>query len=72
VWGDGAGGKLGLGDHTDQPTPVAPPGVSAALLAAGTNHGGALATTGGLLLWGNNPSGEVGNGTTVAALSPRP
>jgi alpha-tubulin suppressor-like RCC1 family protein len=70
VWGSGASGKLGLGNLTNQPTPVPLPGVSAAVAVLGTSHSAALGTDGTLLGWGGNGSGQVGNGTTASVLSP--
>lgn len=76
-WGGNSSGQIGTNTTVDQPTPfeLSPVGFSA--LAAGGAHTCAysvgatpvpgedgIATAAGLYCWGNNQSGQLGNGTT--------
>lgn len=65
VWGRNHAGQLGDGTTTNRtvPAPVSLPGATAAAeIAAGTGHSLALTTTGQLLAWGDNESGQLGIG----------
>ena len=41
-------------------------------ISAGFEHGCGVTTTGGAYCWGNNPGGQLGNGTTKSRLTPGP
>lgn len=69
VWGIGGTAGDGTWNILDQWTPV--PGVSnVKQIAAGNLSVYALRTDGTVLAWGDNTYGQIGNGTTDAALSP--
>jgi alpha-tubulin suppressor-like RCC1 family protein len=75
AWGSGAGGALGDGSTADADVSTAvnlgTKRVSA-LAAGGTQAGHvvALTTTGGLIAWGNNAQGQVGDGSTTDRHAP--
>jgi alpha-tubulin suppressor-like RCC1 family protein len=78
-WGANESGELGTqtetGGQTDDvehfPLPV--PGVSNAVaIAAGFNHMCALTNAGGVVCWGANDSGQLGDGTFVGRATPLP
>ena len=64
-WGNNVSGALGDGTSTDSLVPVAVSGLSSgvAAITAGLAHTCALTTGGGVLCWGNNPHGELGDGS---------
>ena len=67
-WGSNLRGQLGTG-HTgdDVLRPVLarlPHGTRITQVAPGCSHSLALTSTGSVLAWGDNRSGELGNGTT--------
>ena len=68
AWGYGPDGELGNNTTTStQRTPVAvslPAGVTATAIAAGALTGYALGSNGTLYAWGDDNSGQLGNGTT--------
>ena len=69
-WGNNASGELGDGNApTDSPTPVQVkglgPGSGVVAISAGGAFGLALKSDGAVLSWGNNASGELGDGTTT-------
>jgi alpha-tubulin suppressor-like RCC1 family protein len=77
-WGRGDFGALGTGDRTDRPSPVqiAPQfGVFWQRVTAGAHHAcglfGPVGST-GAYCWGTNSSGQVGNNSTMDALTPVP
>ena len=73
-WGRNASGQLGNGTTADQPTPVQvllPTGATATDLFTGSDHACALLTDSSAWCWGSNEEGEVGAGTTEAALVPK-
>ena len=73
AWGDNSAGELGDGTTTDHDTPEAitlASGVTPTAIAAGRNHGLAIGSDGNLYAWGDNSSGELGDGTTTDHDSP--
>jgi alpha-tubulin suppressor-like RCC1 family protein len=71
-WGDNSAGQLGNGATTTRDAPVRVSGLTAAAvqIAAGGAHGCALLDTGGLVCWGRNAFGQLGDGTTTPSSVP--
>ncbi|WP_298007635.1 MULTISPECIES: hypothetical protein [Anaerolinea] len=71
-WGNNEYGQLGNGMNEDRATPVAVSGLSGGVTAitAGYSHTCALTDSGGVLCWGNNEYGQLGDGTTLGRLTP--
>ncbi len=71
-------GQLGNGDttttFTTTPVPVAGVGgsISAAVIAAGSQHTCAIRTNGSVLCWGRNNHGQLGDNTTTDEAKPVP
>lgn len=66
-WGSNSAGRLGDGTFTDRPQPVDVIGLGSgvAQVSAGHAHVCALTTAGGVLCWGSNTVGQLGDGTTT-------
>jgi alpha-tubulin suppressor-like RCC1 family protein len=71
-WGHNESGQLGNGTMQGNLTPVGVSGLGsgAKAVAAGGLHTCAVSSAGGVLCWGENSSGELGDGTTFASLVP--
>ena len=84
-WGNNASGQLGDGTNTNSSVPVQtklsetiffrgrPAGFfrrRAVAISAGRSHSCAILDTGRAVCWGDNSSGQLGNGTTTNASTP--
>ena len=84
-WGGNADGQLGDGSRTTRPTPapvtvLVPSGFGSGFLevsldgvvhvATGNEHTCALLASGGIRCWGQNSSGQIGDGSTSDRLRP--
>lgn len=77
-WGENGNGQLGTGNTTDSNVPVRVSGVNDAIaVTAGGSDTGAsnghtcmLRRSGGVLCWGDNISGQLGDGTTSDSPTP--
>jgi len=68
AWGSNGSGQLGIGNNTDQATPVqlnCMNGITAIAGALGGNHSLALKNDGTVMAWGWNFAGQLGDGTTL-------
>jgi alpha-tubulin suppressor-like RCC1 family protein len=73
AWGLNSSGQLGIGSTSTQYYPVKvnlPIGKIAASIAAGGSYALAIMTDGTMYAWGNNGSGQLGDGTTTYQYSP--
>jgi alpha-tubulin suppressor-like RCC1 family protein len=68
-WGTNASGQIGDGTTQDRHTPVQVSALGASVAAVSVSQGGgytcAEKTDGSFWCWGNNKSGQLGDGTTV-------
>ncbi len=71
-WGDNAGGQLGDGTQIQRTIAVDVTGLTSGVsfIATGVAHSCAVTVNGGLKCWGANDSGILGDGTTIARLTP--
>jgi len=72
-WGYNGNGQLGDGTRSTRKTPVSvklPLGVSVTQISAGWDHTCAVTTTNTVVCWGDNASGELGDGTRTDRLKP--
>ncbi len=79
MWGYNGGGQLGIGNKTDQFSPVKVNydwGGDIVNLSLGDSHSGVTVDTDSngtadtLYMWGYNTAGQLGNGTTTTSLTP--
>jgi alpha-tubulin suppressor-like RCC1 family protein len=76
TWGYGSDGALGDGSTSNSPVPVAvsagaiPAGTTITAISAGDASTFALGANGKLYAWGENNSGDLGNGTTTNSTVP--
>ena len=71
-WGSNDSGDIGDGTKIRANAPVQVPGLSSGVksIALGEGHGCAVNSAGGVVCWGFNQYGEVGDGTTTHRASP--
>jgi alpha-tubulin suppressor-like RCC1 family protein len=71
-WGQNESGKLGDGTTANRLTPVAVSGLSSGINAIflGVHHSCALTSAGAMKCWGDNSSGQLGDGTTTNRMTP--
>lgn len=72
-WGENGSGQLGTGTTKGRltPGPVSlPKGTTVASIAAGPFSGYAVTKAGGMLAWGQNNHGQLGNGSTKQRSAP--
>lgn len=72
-WGGNQFGQLGNGTTTRSLVPVAVSGITTAVALGqgwGAQHSCAILVNGGLQCWGDNASGQLGNGTVTGSLVP--
>jgi alpha-tubulin suppressor-like RCC1 family protein len=72
AWGDNEGGQLGIGGASERvDTPVLVKGLSGVkAISAGANYSLALLSNGTVMAWGENESGQLGNGNISASSVP--
>ncbi len=71
-WGDNSEGRLGDGTTTSRTVPVDVLGLSSGVVALSTNFKSSCAVTnaGRVWCWGDNSSGQLGDGTTTDRAAP--
>ena len=73
-WGYNANGQIGVGSSENSiSTPTAVSGITTATsLGVGMSHTCAVLLSGGVLCWGKNDNGQLGDGTTTNRLTSTP
>jgi alpha-tubulin suppressor-like RCC1 family protein len=73
-WGYNVNGQLGDGTTTNRPTPTLVSGFSSGVppIAAGYFHTCAVTAAGGVVCWGSNSTGQLGDGTYNNRSTPTP
>lgn len=71
-WGYNAEGEIGENtrDHYDSPVPVTGLASGVIQIASGYRHNCAITSTGGVMCWGFNEYGQLGDGTTRVSAVP--
>lgn len=71
-WGMNTSGQLGNGTLTQALYPIAVPELTSGVTSISVGYGHACAVTsgGGVMCWGDNTYGQLGDGTTIAKSSP--
>lgn len=71
-WGDNRFGQLGDGTTANRNSPVEVTGLAGAVVAVapGSGHTCAVTAAGGLVCWGDNRFGQLGDGTTNSHTTP--
>ncbi|MEX0800926.1 MAG: hypothetical protein WD379_06915 [Dehalococcoidia bacterium] len=71
-WGANFWGQLGDGTTSASPSPLDVSGLASGVAGVSPwlNHTCAVLDSGGAMCWGNNVSGQLGNGTTTSSLIP--
>jgi len=73
VWGGNASGQLGDGTTINKSSPVKIGTNSWSVISSGNGinqHTAGITSTGALFTWGNNATGQLGDGTTINKSSP--
>jgi alpha-tubulin suppressor-like RCC1 family protein len=71
-WGKNGSGQLGDGSGADSATPVNVAGLEtgSSAIATGVLHACAIVADRGVMCWGNNSRGQLGDGSLMTGLSP--
>ena len=71
-WGANFSGQLGDGTNVNRSTPVSVSGIAGGVseVLAGSSHTCALSTSGAMVCWGANFSGQLGDGTNLSRSTP--
>jgi alpha-tubulin suppressor-like RCC1 family protein len=73
AWGLNTSGQLGINSTVNTSVPVlvsGPSGASWSSISAGDSYSVGIATNGQLYAWGNNNSGQIGNGSVTSSSRP--